>query len=1251
MFGGYVNIELTPDLLAGNPTIQVLDELFNVVDPTPANVSYDHNTGRFEIGFSDTNQVFTMTLPVTVADGAALNEQCLTAEVIAMPPAGPAPLDDPSDNSAKVCLGGPTIPLQSGEVSAFTLYPCVGITTDPCDSDDDVRVRATAPDQDGYIIDPGAVVFHVQDHPLARAFDAHNGSVNSGDVVSWQTSCHGGTASCTGYHDTRTEFGVKLGWNRIPFNGHWRRAGPPATGSWDGISLNVAARGEGEGTDPPGTMHLRATGSRNALYPLTESNGWSHTWRGDNPWKPSGDTTSITYQFAEFEELGTYVVDYTLRAKHFSQTGDCDTEIDADTNPDSFCDTETYIFHIGPMADLSVADGGVSPDVATDQYAITIAALNDGQDYAVGAEVDINLSLPAGVTVADHIASDGAYSNSKWDLGALPTDAHLRDYQRSLGEPAEGATLTLILEGENAADATATATIAHDNENHPYQVCIGSDRSNLAHTTRATCVADTTNGGSWHEGTVYDHNADNNTATITAARGTGGVGPGAPAAGSPPSTAPAAIVVEWQPVPTVNGWTVSHYEIERSSSEWEDLEDNVACPADADTCQFVDTTAQAGQYYGYRVRAVNAPGVPGPWSRPMEIGRILTVGAPEAPALTATPNEPDGDTQIRLTWNKPVENGSAIESYTVEVAERSNGPWAAPTNPPPALGPDATSWVHAGLPDGTTRYYRIKATNAQGDGPWSNVVEAKTRLADLPAPPENVRAAADGGNAIDVSWDEPKLPDDHEGWNITRYEVERSADGVSGWRGAGSVDGETLTFKDGSLRPGDTRHYRVAARNSRGRSDWSYPPYATATTPAGVPGQPTLRAQAVAHDSINLTWTKPADNGSDITQYDIQWSEDGKSGSWQDLAGVSPANITSHVDSGLDPVTTRHYRVRAVNGAGAGTWSRAASATTTVDTTRGLGPPSAPLNLVALAGDRSIEAVWDPPARDGGSPITGYEVWLDGSKVSDDSANTYLSIFEDSKGNLLTNGRRYYVRVRAINESGRSGPWASASAVPTKPQVPPGEPRNVEQTGGHGHIVVTWREPYGLGHPELTGYRVQYREDCSGDNCTDWLPARPISALPTDRSATITGLDNGTTYQVLVWAVNRAGDSPKAGADGALKATPQQAGDGQGHPPTNPRNLRLSPGVGQITVSWSAPSDRGEPAFAGYQVEYRCRWCSYDEWGTWTTLTFGDDESTSTTSTRATITGLDPEVDYQVQVKTVDNGYGSGLIIAQTTTR
>ena len=86
------------------------------------------------------------------------------------------------------------------------------------------------------------------------------------------------------------------------------------------------------------------------------------------------------------------MVDYTLRAKHFSETGDCDTEIDTDTNPDSFCSTETYVFHVGPMVELEVRDGGARPDLATDEYAITVSALNNRADQEVDAEVTINLS-------------------------------------------------------------------------------------------------------------------------------------------------------------------------------------------------------------------------------------------------------------------------------------------------------------------------------------------------------------------------------------------------------------------------------------------------------------------------------------------------------------------------------------------------------------------------------------------------------------------------------------------------------------------------------------------------------------------------------------------------------------------------------------------------------------------------------------------------------------------------------------------
>ena len=222
-----VDIELTDGLtVTGMPT-------YGPETDRADSVSYSNGVftiGTLQSGESRTNSV---TLPITVASSAVVNQQCLTATLTGNPPPGFGPGDDDmSDNVAKVCVGpapAGEVVLDRGEVSAFALFPCVGIDAHPCDGSDDIRVRAIG---ELGVVDGGKATFHIPDHILARAFDSHTGSVNSGDAVSWQTSCHEGSGSCTGFDPDRTEYGVKLGWNRIPFNTHWRRDGPPATGSW-----------------------------------------------------------------------------------------------------------------------------------------------------------------------------------------------------------------------------------------------------------------------------------------------------------------------------------------------------------------------------------------------------------------------------------------------------------------------------------------------------------------------------------------------------------------------------------------------------------------------------------------------------------------------------------------------------------------------------------------------------------------------------------------------------------------------------------------------------------------------------------------------------------------------------------------------------------------------------------------------------------------------------------------------------------
>ena len=251
-------------------------------------------------------------------------------------------------------------------------------------------------------------------------------------------------------------------------------------------------------------------------------------------------------EFFEFSKMGTYRFTYTVEAKHRSGTDDDDTD------DVTHSDTETYTFHVGPIAELGVSDGGASPELSSNQVALTVNAVNNGPDHALGAEVAIDLTLPRGVRVADTIASEGTYdaTNGKWDLGELQR----RDRRLGANLP-EAATLTIILEGDNAADATATATIANDNANRPYRVCIGiADGSNF---DESHCGVDS----SWHEGPVYDHRDDNNAATLTARAGTGR---GAPALPSAKEDTTPAIVVEWLPVADLYGSDILQYEVWRS---------------------------------------------------------------------------------------------------------------------------------------------------------------------------------------------------------------------------------------------------------------------------------------------------------------------------------------------------------------------------------------------------------------------------------------------------------------------------------------------------------------------------------------------------------------------------------------------------------------------------------------------------------------------------------------------------------------
>ena len=337
-----VDIETTEGLTVGTPS-RYYTTNSSGVQTTVSSPDWAYSMGRLDIGTGVAGQreviAHSMTLPVTVGSGtdAVVNEQCLTATLTGNPPPGTGPLDDEiADNVAKLCLGDPVEPFASGQVDAFTIYPCVGVTDAPCDNSNDIRVRAVYGDTP---LPSGTAVFWL-DPQKARIYDpitSDSVSVNDGNTVSWQTADGAGG---TGSTYSGVTSGVELFYSRTPYKGR--------TG-WAGLTLGIAAR-DVTGNDPPGKVSLRFPEDGFALRTAKSPNFQ------DLRTAPTGSSTSAnkSHYFLEFEKLGTYKFTWYAYAKRSTLHGSENCSPTSGINQ-VFCASETYTFHVGPMADRAIA--------------------------------------------------------------------------------------------------------------------------------------------------------------------------------------------------------------------------------------------------------------------------------------------------------------------------------------------------------------------------------------------------------------------------------------------------------------------------------------------------------------------------------------------------------------------------------------------------------------------------------------------------------------------------------------------------------------------------------------------------------------------------------------------------------------------------------------------------------------------------------------------------------------------------------
>lgn len=567
-----------------------------------------------------------------------------------------------------------------------------------------------------------------------------------------------------------------------------------------------------------------------------------------------------------------------------------------------------------------------------------------------------------------------------------------------------------------------------------------------------------------------------------------------------------------------------------------------------------------GQGYLVSVRALNAQGA-GPGSTPV---LLAPRAVPARPVVTLTPM----DGAVAVDYTVADDGGNPITRVDYRVG---SGEWID-------AGTLAESFWITGLGNGTAVSVQLRAVNAAGASEISVAGIATPRT--VPGTPAGVAGDSDSG-AIVASW---SAPADTGGSPITAYTAAVYASAGSATPVATcSTAGTSCTIS--GLTNLTTYYLAVTATNAAGTGEPSSP--RIAVTPAAKPSAPTITSISAANTYLQVAFTAGAAGSASITGYQYRLN----GGAWLSAGGTSSPITVSSLENG----TAYSVQLRAVSSVGAGAASTAVSATpyTLPDA-----PDAASIVADPVSGGATV--TWAAPDANG-SAITAYQVvaWTAATQGSQARVcNSTGSLTCSLTG--LTNGTTYYLSIDATNAAGTS--TRSTPRVAVVYTGAPGRVPNVAGVAGDATAELTWGAP-ATGASATSDYTVWYRA-VGADSYT-----RFTESVSTTRSATVTGLTNGTPYEFVVYAVNANGTSIASAPSAAVTPT----------------------GVGLVPVF-------GTPVRAadGFTVEMM----NFDPAFTYSAIATAEGTATVIEGT-VVVTGLEPDTESTVTVTAERHGYAT----------
>lgn len=334
-----------------------------------------------------------------------------------------------------------------------------------------------------------------------------------------------------------------------------------------------------------------------------------------------------------------------------------------------------------------------------------------------------------------------------------------------------------------------------------------------------------------------------------------------------------------------------------------------------------------------------------------------------------------------------------------------------------------------------------------------------------------------------------------------------------------------------------------------------------------LPAAPTaLVLSGVATNRVTLTWV---DNAINEDGYRIERSTNGVN--FVEIAQVT-ASITTYQATGLSDNTTYHFRVRAVNPAGASAYTNIASATTTIlpPVGTGVGLSATYFNNIDLTGttvtriDATVNFAWGggtPDAAIGADTFSarwegqvqprydedytfytlsddGVRLWVNGVQIINnwtDHGDT-----ENAGTISLAAGVKYVIKMEYFENGGGATAKLSWSSPSTPKEIIPATqlyvltqpaPTTAPTIGtalatGSSFIRLTWTDS----NTTETGFRIER----SPNGTTSWTTA---AIAPSNATLwVISGLAASTQHYFRVVAFNDGGTSPVSGNANATTA-------------------------------------------------------------------------------------------------------------------